>query len=399
LARKTQRLVPTYDFGFYSGELMSKIHIDLSQLIAAPIRTGIQRVEREALRHWPESSQLIPCLIDPDGHVVEVPKEVIRVLCSEDDGSEKMRKQQLNYLRRLSAKGRRIQDQCISKFLNLELFFDPVRADAHLRLAISGVPVLWYIYDFIPYLRPELFPPGTTKDCMHYLRALRGIGNRVAFLSQSTLHDYHVRILHRHDENEKLPVISPGANSLGLESQSFNSSRKSFVTIGTIEPRKNPLALFRAFEILWNEGISASLVVAGKLRIEAVEERRFLEYHERNPHLLFMNQPSDEMLREQLRHARAVVMPSEDEGFGLPPYEAVHTGIPAIASPLLPSAPMFRQGAILLEAMNPYTLADAIRSLCDDATCERLWNAAATVRLPDWQTFGRDLAEWACNAK
>ena len=54
----------------------------------------------------------------------------------------------------------------LARLLNLELFFSPVRADAHLRAAASGARVLWYLYDFLPFLRPELFTPGSIRRCM-----------------------------------------------------------------------------------------------------------------------------------------------------------------------------------------------------------------------------------------
>ena len=96
----------------------------------------------------------------------------------------------------LVAAGQNISDHSVERLLNLELFYNPSRADVHLRLAASGVRVLWYLYDFLPYLRPELFPSGTTRHRMDYLRALRGIGGRLAFLSRATRSDYVDRIAH-----------------------------------------------------------------------------------------------------------------------------------------------------------------------------------------------------------
>ena len=39
---------------------MSAVHIDLTELVASPIRTGIQRVERELIQHWPADTPLVP---------------------------------------------------------------------------------------------------------------------------------------------------------------------------------------------------------------------------------------------------------------------------------------------------------------------------------------------------
>ena len=88
-------------------------------------------------------------------------------------------------------------------------------------------------------------------------------------------------------------------------------------------------------------------------------------------------------------------MPSEAEGFGLPPYEAVYAGIPAIASARLPSAALLPTGVKLLDRMDPLSIADAVMSLLDDETARQLWAEAAQVRLPSWAEFGHALGEWA----
>jgi glycosyltransferase involved in cell wall biosynthesis len=370
------------------------VHLDLSELVMRPLRSGIQRVEREAIRHWPGPASLIPCMIGSAGRVIQLPPKVLDVLCAEDDGNPSSRDAERAALESLVAAGQNISDHSVERLLNLELFYNPSRADVHLRLAASGVRVLWYLYDFLPYLRPELFPSGTTRHRMDYLRALRGIGGRLAFLSRATRSDYVDRIAHGRASGE-LPVIDPGADGLGLERQAFTPERRDFVAIGTIEPRKNPGALLRAFEQLWNEGVSAYLVVAGRLSPDAAEAHAYFAQHANNPRLTVLEQPSDETLRQHLRQARAAVIPSEAEGFGLPPYEALHAGIPAIASSSLPSAALMTAGALLLDRMDAAAIADAVRRLIDDAEAKRLWSAAATVTLPRWTDFGRRLGDWA----
>jgi glycosyltransferase involved in cell wall biosynthesis len=327
--------------------------------------------------------------------VVQLSTKVLDLLCAEDDGSPSSREAECAALQFLVTAGESIADYSVERLLNMELFFDPVRADAQLRLAASGTRVLWYIYDFLPYLRPELFVAGATRHCMHYLRALRGIGGRLAFLSQATRSDYVVRIAHGKPAARDLPVIDPGADGLGLEHQVFMPERRDFVSIGTVEPRKNPCALLQAFEQLWNEGVLARLVVAGRLSPDATKARAFIARHANNPLLTVLEEPSDETLRQRLRRARAVVMPSEAEGFGLPPYEALHAGIPAIASSSLPCAPLLSAGALLLDRMDAASIASAVRRFIDDAEAARLWSAAGTMTLPRWADFGRQLGDWA----
>jgi glycosyltransferase involved in cell wall biosynthesis len=371
------------------------VHIDLSEILRAPLRTGIQRVEREAIRHWPGPSDLIPCRVDTQGRFHRLSTKVLEILCADDDDDPGSRRAEWAALQSLSDAGEPVSDRSIERVLNLEFFSDPVRADGYLRLSRAGVRILWYIYDFLVYLRPELFRPGVTKHFMHYLRALRGTENRLAFLSPATRDDYVLRILRRSETSCQWPVVDPGADGLGLERQLFSPERQDFVAIGTVESRKNHDALLRAFELLWNAGSRARLIVAGQISPDATNALEFFARHSENPYLKVLEQPSDETLRGVLRGARAVVMPSESEGFGLPPYEAVHAGMAAIASSSLPSAALMTAGALLLDKMDANSIAGAVKLLSDDTEAARLWSAARTVTLPRWTDFGRRLGDWA----
>ena len=43
------------------------VHIDITELLRNPIRTGIQRVERELIRYWPGPSRLCPVIAGRTG--------------------------------------------------------------------------------------------------------------------------------------------------------------------------------------------------------------------------------------------------------------------------------------------------------------------------------------------
>jgi len=358
------------------------IHLDLSEIVATPVRTGIQRVVREAIRHWSGPAQLRPCCVDAAGRLLSLPDAVLDILCANDDaGTAESREAERQALRSLMVTAKPLESREVRRLLNLELFFGAARAEAHLRFAAAGVRVLWYLHDFLPFLRPDLFPSGTTKHCMHFLRGLRS-ASRLAFVSEQTRNDYVTRVARRRHLVPLGPVIGLGADGLGLERQNFSPDRRDFVSIGTIESRKNTISLLRAFELLWERGRNARLIVGGRLSPDATDSLAFFKKYAGDPRLVVLEEPSDEMVRQVLRGARALVMPSGAEGFGLPPYESVHAGIPAVASVHLPSVAAMPEGVLLLDRMDPISIADRAPAPADlDGVRPQPWRlGAGTLR-------------------
>ena len=103
-----------------------------------------------------------------------------------------------------------------------------------------------------------------------------------------------------------------------------------FVALGTIEPRKNHRLLLDVWRQLGAE--APRLVVVGQrgwLCEDVVEA-----LHQQQATVLWKEHCSDAELAAWLRHARALLMPSHVEGYGLPVAEALAAGVPVIASEL-----------------------------------------------------------------
>ena len=90
-----------------------------------------------------------------------------------------------------------------------------------------------------------------------------------------------------------------------------------------------------------------------------------------------------------------MLFPSEGEGFGIPPLEALHAGIPVIVSAGLPALDgLPGLGQIRLATVSVDSIADAVRSLLDEAEARRLWAEASRLHLPTWRDFSHAVAAW-----
>ena len=208
---------------------------------------------------------------------------------------------------------------------------------------VQGANVALVLYDLIPIRHPEFCPPLFTDVFRLWLIRMLACCDRVICISEATEAD-----LLKWCREEGLPMPCTGHFRLGSDLPTENagevresiarfmrSSVPVFAAVGTIEPRKNYPMLLRVFESLWHDGVAANLVIAGR---PTVEEREFVErlrhHPEQGRRLLTLFDATDQELAHLYTHARALVLPSLAEGFGLPLVEARSRGCAVIASDL-----------------------------------------------------------------
>jgi len=139
------------------------------------------------------------------------------------------------------------------------------------------------------------------------------------------------------------------------------------LAVGTLEPRKNLAALLAAYGLLLarsgrSAGSVPDLVLAGgqgwgdALDTAAIPADRV--------HLLGYVARAD--LRRLVAGAAVLAFPSRDEGFGLPPLEALASGIPVVANDIPVLREVLGSQATFCDAEDPDAFAHALESAVVD---------------------------------
>lgn len=115
--------------------------------------------------------------------------------------------------------------------------------------------------------------------------------------------------------------------------QNFGIKQPYFLSVGTIEPRKNLGRLLKAYNLFMNEtNTPYNLVIVGDLGWKTENFERELAKHPYRDQIQLLGYVKKEELPIIYSHAQALIYPSLYEGFGLPVLEALACGTDVICS-------------------------------------------------------------------
>jgi len=216
-----------------------------------------------------------------------------------------------------------------------------------------GVKVVPVIYDVIPIVHPEFHNERMVNVFQKWFSWTAQVADGYLAISESVVEELKV-VLGEQVSRERLDDfwfssfrlgsdLKPSLDEGGVRSKvkdvyAFDAS--IFLSVSTIEPRKNYDYQLDAFDKLWADGMDVRLCIVGRVgwhteslmaRINSHSElgRRLFVFHDLGDHELIYC----------YMHSKALIFTSLAEGFGLPLVEASHYQLPVICSDI----PVFRE--------------------------------------------------------
>jgi glycosyltransferase involved in cell wall biosynthesis len=321
--------------------------VDISALVLADFKTGIQRVVRSILlaliKEPPPGFRIEPVYSEGGNRSYRYAR---RFTCGMLDVAP------------LALEDAPMEARAGDIFLGLDLATNNTTQNQPYLQALRsrGVKIWFTVYDLLPLLRPDCFPFGAEKYYGDFIDTIALVADGIVTISRAVA-DELAEWLAQRPSRRLVPLklahfhlgadIDASAPSRGLPENAAHTlqalrATPTLLMVGTLEPRKGQAQALAACELLWARGVAVNLVIVGKngWLVDALAER-LASHPERERHLFWFNGVSDEMLVQLYEHSSALLAASEGEGFGLPLIEAAQKGLPIIARGI----PVFREVA------------------------------------------------------
>ena len=214
------------------------------------------------------------------------------------------------------------------------------------RFKSSGGKVVYMIHDLIPIRYPEFCGSAVVIDFEHWFRETMKYADGYIAISKTVMEDVQSYIAAQGSDTrcyffdyfrlgaeQRAPVAEPIPERFPELRSLFDTGKSVYLTVSTIEPRKNHRYLLETFDRLWKRGVDAVLLIVGQIGWQVEPLIADIRSHSQfGTRLIMMNDLDDEGLSYCYRHAKALLFPSYTEGFGLPIIESLQAGLPVFAS-------------------------------------------------------------------
>ena len=382
--------------------LWNETLVDLTNFVASPLRTGIQRYFSQVLANWPDGHGLIPFCLTEDGKIALLNPDIVSAISNyiraENQSLMQSHAEAILYYKENPLHIVSTMDLIAVRAILLpELTYLDAQLEFYRRcLSYFREKVVFIVYDFIPWLRPDFYPSPDFHCTDTYINLLQGV-DHLAFISHKVKKEAESRVLRRALKDSL--VLAGGADGLGGAGQqaSYPTGIPEFVMVGTVERRKQQLTVLDVCEPLWEGGARFFLTfVGGAGDFLTRDERERLKKLQRDcPWFRWEKAALDSELSEIVRQATATIYASIEEGLGLPVMESLWLNVPVIANRTLPVLEYLPPGGIrLVDLDRPETLAQAIAAFIAPGVADQVKAEIDRATLPTWRGVAASLQDW-----
>tara|TARA_B100001142_G_scaffold104718_1_gene106717 strand:- start:2005 stop:3123 length:1119 start_codon:yes stop_codon:yes gene_type:complete len=238
----------------------------------------------------------------------------------------------------------------------------------------SKIPVISTVMDTIPLSNPEWISQSLLNKLKIRLwkSAIESTNHTITISNFSKLEI----LKHTNISEKNISVIPLGINpifknyskeTLSLDKiKAFKIPKNFFLSVGTIQPRKNFENLIEAHLCLPDSYREAyPLIIVGRYGWGCKKLYHDLKY-KKNEHIYWLNYVDEKTLVTLMKNCYALVIPSLFEGFGLPLLEGFASKVPVIASSSSSLSEIGKNYFIGVDSKNHRDISFAMQNIVDN---------------------------------
>ena len=257
------------------------------------------------------------------------------------------------------------------------------------------MPTAMIGYDALPMTEPAnyRFPPGVAANASEYFRLLAST-NALVCISEYSRQTIVERL--RRSAGLLTTVAHPGADHVAMEAPGGGDpfGPVHFLRLGTMEARKMPLEILRAFVAIREAGIDARLTYIGA-RSSSYEwmNQELREAEKQGIGFTWIAKASDQDVVELMQNCD-VFLSFGTEGYGIPALEAIRRGIPVLFGGIQPAAQLLEgQGAVDCGEQTLDAIQAALSRFSDRGAVAEVARQVNGQAVPTWSNFAHDVVE------
>lgn len=246
--------------------------------------------------------------------------------------------------------------------------FDIAHSPHPLMLPTRTAARVVTIHDLDFLAHPERTESEVRRDYPRLVRQHAHLADHIVVNSAHTAGDVHDRL---DVPRTNITVCRGGAPD--WKARTALPETGPILFVGTLEPRKNVSGLLDGYErLLLAHPDAPELLLVGRATPQAAPWLARLNAPPLAGRVRHLGYVDDAERRRLYERARMLVLPSFNEGFGLPVLEAMTVGVPVVASNRGAIPEVLGDAGTMVEPGDPDALAEAMaRMLYDDTTARR----------------------------
>lgn len=269
------------------------------------------------------------------------------------------------------------------------VFFSP---DAYLSLSVD-IPQYLVVHDLAYLHFPKQVPFLVRMYYQYFVPRQIEKAKHIFAVSEATRQDI---VTHFNCAPEKISIAYNGVRSLfkplSEEIQEevrtrYSQSKKYFLFVGAIHPRKNVAKLIQAFDLFClKTKADFQLLIVGRKAWMTDETEAVWQNSPNKSRIQFYSYMDTEQLTLVTASAFAAINPSLLEGFGVPVLEAINCDVPVLVSNVFSLPEVAGPGAYLFDPNDVESIAQTmLESINDPRRAERIDLGRVHRNLFDWK--------------